>query len=284
MNKVAIVTDSTAYLSQATRDEMSVNMVPLNVIIGETSYQEETDLTTDEFYRLLKESEKLPTTSQPAIGHFLETFETLKTEGYEQIISIHLSSKLSGTYQSAMSAAGMVEGIEVIGYDSEISCSPQGYFVREAAQLATEGADAETIVARLNELKATLKAYFMVDSLQHLHRGGRLSSAQLVVGNLLKIKPILHFVEGSIVPFEKVRTEKKAIARILHLLKDDIASGDTYQVTVIHANRSDSAKTIKAEIESTFANATVDISYFGPVIGTHLGEGSLGISWYKQGE
>jgi DegV family protein with EDD domain len=281
MNKVAIVTDSTAYLAPAVRDELSIEMVPLNVVIGEDSYQEEVDLTTSEFYKLLKETENLPTTSQPAIGHFVETFEKLKAQGYEEIVTIHLSSKISGTYQSAMSAASMVEGIRVEGFDSEISCSPQGFYVLEAAKLAKEGADATAILARLNEMKTSQKAYFMVDSLQHLHRGGRMNAAQLVVGNLLKIKPILHFVEGSIVPFEKVRTEKKAVARICQLLEDDVTTGGAYEVTVIHANRLQSAETIANDIKSKFDNVNVGISHFGPVIGTHLGEGSLGVGWYK---
>ncbi|WP_368503256.1 DegV family protein [Alkalihalophilus sp. As8PL] len=281
MNKVAIVTDSTAYLAPDVRDELSIEMIPLNVVIGEDSYQEEVDLTTSEFYKLLKETEKLPTTSQPAIGHFVETFENLKTQGYEEIVTIHLSSKISGTYQSAMSAASMVEGIRVEGFDSEISCAPQGFYALEAGKLAKEGADATAILARLNEIKTSQKAYFMVDSLQHLHRGGRMNAAQLVVGNLLKIKPILHFVEGSIVPFEKVRTEKKAVARICQLLEEDVTTGGTYEVTVIHANRLQSAETIANDIQSKFDNVNVGISHFGPVIGTHLGEGSLGVGWYK---
>ncbi|MEC2071274.1 DegV family protein [Alkalihalophilus marmarensis] len=281
MNKVAIVTDSTAYLAPNIRDQYAIEMVPLNVVIGEDSYQEEIDLTTSEFYKLLKNTEKLPTTSQPAIGHFVETFEKLKDQGYEEIITIHLSSKISGTYQSAMSAASMVEDISIEGFDSEISCAPQGYFVLEAAKMAAEGADTKSILAHLKEIKTTLKAYFMVDSLQHLHRGGRLNAAQLVVGNLLKIKPILHFEEGSIVPFEKVRTEKKAVARICQLLEEDVTQGGAFKVTVIHANRLESAETLAKEIQEKFENVNVDISHFGPVIGTHLGEGSLGVSWFK---
>jgi DegV family protein with EDD domain len=131
-------------------------------------------------------------------------------------------------------------------------------------------------------MKETSRAYFMVDDLNHLRRGGRLSAAQLVVGNLLKIKPILHVEDGSIVPFEKVRTEKKALTRILSLLEQDVQEGKEYIVTVIHANRLDAAEQLAETIKERFSNVTVDISYFGPVIGTHLGAGSLGVSWQKQ--
>lgn len=280
--KVAIVTDSTAYIPVEIRKERQIEMVPLNVIFGEESFQEEIDLTTEQFYEKMKNTEELPKTSQPAIGQFVELFEQLAEKGYEQIVTIHLSSKISGTYQSALSAGEMVEGIDVFGFDTEVSCSPQAYYVYEAARAAEAGANATEILEKLNFMKKTAKAYFMVDNLNHLHRGGRLSGAQLVVGNLLKIKPILHFEEGSIVPFEKVRTEKKALARLLELLEQDVSQGGSYYATVIHANRLDGAEQLVQTIKERFPEVEVDISFFGPVIGTHLGAGSLGLSWQKQ--
>ncbi len=279
---VAIVTDSTAYLPKEVREQFAIQMVPLSVVFGEESFQEELDITTEDFYEKMMTTQKLPTTSQPAIGQFVDVFKKLAEDGYKEIITIHLSSNISGTYQSAMSAGEMVEGIDVYGFDTGISCSPQGYYVKEAANLAQENASVDDILDRLEEMRASSKAYFMVDDLNHLHRGGRLSGAQLIVGNLLKIKPILHFVEGSIVPFEKVRTEKKALSRIISLLEEDVQKGGSFVVTVIHANQLAGADQLAATIRERFANVTVDISYFGPVIGTHLGAGSLGVSWYKQ--
>ncbi|GAE33023.1 DegV family protein [Halalkalibacter akibai] len=280
--KVAIVTDSTAYISESVRNQHSIKMVPLNVIFGETSYQEELDITTDEFYEKMKSADELPKTSQPAIGQFVTLFEQLADEGYEQVVTIHLSMKISGTFQSAISAGEMVDRIDVFGFDTEISCAPQAYYVLEAAKLAEAGADAKEIIEKLTYMKKTSRAYFMVDDLNHLHRGGRLSGAQLVVGNLLKIKPILHFEEGSIVPFEKVRTEKKALARIVDLLAEDVSKGGSFYATVIHAHRLDGAEALAATIQERFPDVKVDISFFGPVIGTHLGAGSLGLSWQKQ--
>ncbi|ARK32187.1 DegV family protein [Halalkalibacter krulwichiae] len=279
--KVAIVTDSTAYIPEDIRKEYSIEMVPLNVIFGSDSFQEEIDITTEEFYDKMMKAEELPKTSQPAIGTFVSLFERLAEEGFEEVVTIHLSSKISGTYQTALTAADMVEGIKVSGFDTEVSCSPQGYYVLEAAKLAEAGAGAGEIIEKLTYMKKTAKAYFMVDDLNHLHRGGRLSGAQLVVGNLLKIKPILHFEEGSIVPFEKVRTEKKALARIVELLEQDVAKGGSYYATVIHANRRDGAEQLAETIKERFPDVQVEISYFGPVIGTHLGAGSLGLSWQK---
>jgi DegV family protein with EDD domain len=255
-------------------------MMPLNVIFSNEAYREEIDITADEFYEEVKRQEKLPTTSQPPIGKFVEKFEELQKE-YDDVISIHLSSGISGTYQGAVSAGEMVEGIRVHAFDSEISCMVQGFYVIEAAKMALDGKGAEEIMARLEEMKPSVKAYFMADDLSHLQRGGRLSSAQALIGSLLQVKPVLHFVDKVIVPFEKIRTRKKAMKRIADLLGEDAASGEKYKAVIIHAKRESEAKDWKAELEARFPNVEFDISYFGPVIGTHLGEGSMGMGWYK---
>ncbi|QOY37088.1 DegV family protein [Anaerobacillus isosaccharinicus] len=280
MSKIAIVTDSTAYLPKQLRDELGITMVPLNVIFGNETYKEETEVTTSDFYEMMKKETELPKTSQPAIGLFATEFERLAKD-YDQVISIHLSSGISGTYQSAVAAGSMVEGIEVIPFDTEVSCMPQGFYVLEAAKLANEGKTSDEIISRLTEMKGKMRAYFMADDLSHLHRGGRLNGAQLIVGSLLQIKPVLHFEEGKIVPFEKVRTAKKALNRIYGLLDEDASTGEPIQVVVIHGNCEEEAKKISEQLSSQYPHANIMISYFGPVIGTHLGEGSIGIGWYK---
>lgn len=280
MSKIAIVTDSTAYIPKQLRDELGITMVPLNVIFGNETYKEETEITASDFYEMMKKETELPKTSQPAIGLFATEFERLAKD-YDQVISIHLSSGISGTYQSAVAAGSMVEGIEVIPFDTEVSCMPQGFYVLEAAKLANEGKTSDEIISRLTEMKAKMRAYFMADDLSHLHRGGRLNGAQLIVGSLLQIKPVLHFEAGKIVPFEKVRTAKKALNRIYGLLDEDASTGEPIQVVVIHGNCEEEAEKIKEQLCSQYPHANITISYFGPVIGTHLGEGSIGIGWYK---
>ncbi|MBM7570252.1 DegV family protein [Aquibacillus albus] len=278
--KVAIVTDSTAYIPAAVREEWKIHMVPLNVVFGDESYREEIDIETGEFYNMVKQTEELPKTSQPAIGDVLETYESLAKEDYDAIVSIHLSSGISGTYQAAVSAGSMVEGINVHCFDSEISARIQGFYVMEAAEMAQKGASVEEILDRLQEMKQTMRAYFMVDDLSHLRRGGRLSGAQAMVGSMLQVKPVLHFVEGKIVPFEKVRTRKKAMKRIISLFEEDAASGKPIRAVAIHANQEQEAITVKEDLEKRFDNVEVLTSYIGPVIGTHLGEGSFGFGWY----
>jgi DegV family protein with EDD domain len=278
--KTAVVTDSTAYIPKEIREEFNIHMIPLNVIFGNEAYQEEVEISATQFYQEVKEKE-LPTTSQPPIGQIVELFERLSKD-YDAVISIHLSSGISGTYAGAVAASTMVEGIKVYPFDSEISCMPQGLYAIEAAKMSLSGENPDTIMSRLAELKQTARAYFMVDDLSHLQRGGRLSSAQAFIGSLLQVKPLLHFENKVIVPFEKVRTRKKALKRIVDLLSEDAASGQPYQAAIIHANREEEALEWKAELEALYPNVEFSISYFGAVIGTHLGEGAMGMGWMKK--
>lgn len=277
--KTAVVTDSTAYIPKDLRDKLNIHMIPLSVIFGTETYREEVDITALEFYEEVKNRE-LPTTSQPPVGEFVQLFEQLSKD-YDSVVSIHLSSGISGTFQGAVSAGEMVENIDVFAFDSEISCRVQGFYVLEAAQMAQEGKGPEEIIARLDEMKKTLYAYFMVDDLSHLQRGGRLSSAQALIGSLLQVKPLLHFEDKKIVPFEKIRTRKKAMRRMVDLLVE-ASAGEQYRAVIIHANREQEAMEWKKELEAELPNVEFMISYFGPVIGTHLGEGSMGLGWVKK--
>ncbi|WP_062237750.1 DegV family protein [Fictibacillus sp. FJAT-27399] len=248
MSKVAIMTDSTAYIPEHIRNEKNIVMIPLNVIFGNESYKEEVELNKDDFYGMVGKGGALPKTSQPSIGEL----------------------------------ADMVEGIKFHVFDSEISCAPQAFYTYKAVEMAAEGANATEIMEKLNSMKERgIPAYFVVDDLNHLHRGGRMNAAQLLVGNLLQIKPVLHFQDKRIVPFEKIRTKKKAISRIHHLMEQSVKQDESFKVSVIHAQREEEAKEIAADIQERYPNADVAVDYFGPVIGTHLGEGSIGITWMK---
>ena len=279
--KTAVVTDSTAYLPPQVKEQLNIHTIPLMVTIDGETYEEDVDLCMTEFYDKVRGKGPLPKTSQPAIGRFVDLYTQLKEEGYTSVVSVHLSSGISGTFAGAGQAGGMVDGIDVIPYDSEISCYVQGFYVIRAAELAQEGASADEIVAELDRLKQTVRAYFMVDDLAHLQRGGRLNGAQALIGSLLQVKPILHFENKVIVPFEKIRTRKKAMKRIEDLLAED-AKTKKLDASIIHANSLEEAEKWKAELEERLPEVNFTISYFGPVIGTHLGEGSMGIGWSER--
>ncbi|WP_339227318.1 DegV family protein [Oceanobacillus sp. FSL K6-2867] len=277
--KVAVMTDSTAYIPAEVRKKAKIHMVPLSVVFGDKSYEEEIDITTEEFYQKVRETKQLPKTSQPSIGYVTTKLEEL-AENYDAVISVHLSSGISGTYQTVISAGEMVDGIDVYAYDSEMSCMVQGFYALEAAKMAEQGKTAEEIVRRLDQMKETMTAYFMVDDLTNLQRGGRLSGAQALVGSLLQVKPILHFFEKLIVPFEKIRTRKKAISRIIGMLEEDANKGKDLSVVFIHGNNEASAVELRDAFLQKYPTMEATIGYFGPVIGTHLGEGAIGVGWY----
>lgn len=277
--KIAVMTDSTSYIPVATREKLNIHMIPLSVVFGDETYQEEIDITATEFYGKLKQYKTLPTTSQPSIGYVTKKLEQL-AEDYDAVISVHLSSGISGTYQAVVSAGEMVNGIDLYAFDSESSCSVQAFYILEAVEMIKQNRAPEEIIARLNEIKQTMRAYFMVDNLTNLMRGGRLSNAEAIVGSLLQIKPILHFVDKKIVPFEKIRTRKKALNRIISMLEEDAAAGKKLKVSFIHANNEQAAKDLAAEFKEKYPDIETEISYFGPVIGTHLGEGAIGVCWY----
>lgn len=279
--KVAVLTDSTAYIPLELREKYNIHMVPLSVTFEDASYREEIDITTEEFYEKMRKSEELPKTSQPSVGVILEKIKELSTE-YDAVISIHLSSEISGTYQAVTQVGDMIEGIKVYPFDSELSAMPQGFYVLEAAKMALEHKQPEEILLKLNEMQDKIRAYFMVEDLTNLRRGGRLSNAQAVLGSLLSIKPVLHFVDKVIVPFEKIRTRKKAISRIMEMLEEDARQNDLARVVFIHGNDKEAAETLRAEFSQKYPEVETLLSYFGPVIGTHLGEGAMGVSWYKK--
>ncbi|PAF23658.1 fatty acid-binding protein DegV [Terribacillus saccharophilus] len=277
---IAVMTDSTAYLTPEQREAFDIHMIPLQVVFDDATYEEEVDITASEFYEKVKQQKTLPKTSQPVVGKVIEKLEEL-SQSYDAVISVHLSSGISGTYQSMVAADDMVEGIDVHAYDSELSCMAQGYYALEAARMVKQGASVEEILKRLDEMKETMIAYFIVDDLSNLQRGGRLNGAQAIIGSLLQVKPVLHFEDKRIVPFEKIRTKKKAISRIKALLAEQAADGAKMKACLLHGNRPEEAEILRQELAAEHPNVEVEVSYFGPVIATHLGEGAIGLVWYK---
>jgi DegV family protein with EDD domain len=281
MAKISVVTDSTAYLPKDIVTKYDIKVVPLAVNLGEKTYLEGIDMTTEEFYKYMQEEEELPTTSQPAIGDFVQTYEKIRQEGSKEAIAIHLSSGISGTMNTSMVASEMVDGLNVEVVDSEIACYGLGFMVIEAAEMSKKDKELAEIKERVEYIVENMRGYFIVDDLAHLHRGGRLNAAQFLVGSMLKIKPIIHFKNKKLEPFEKIRTKKKAVDRILQLLDQDAKDGASIKCSVVQANIYDEAVEVAERIKKVYPNVEVNISDFGPVIGTHTGPGTIGLVWYK---
>lgn len=279
--KIAVVTDSTCYLTKEEIQESGITVVPIPVIIDGKSYDEGVDITTEEFYERLRTSQSFPSTSQPPLGQMVELYEGLQKQGYDTVISIHLASTISGFVQSLKGLEGTIDGLNLIVYDSQITVRLMGVMALEAARMAKEGADPDSILKRLDYLRETSGEYFVVDDLQNLVRGGRLSNASAFVGSLLKIKPILTFNDShEIVAFEKVRSSKKALARVEQLFEEDRAKAPyPLRAMVIHANDEPAALKWKEKLKEEYPDLPIDISYFGPVVGAHLGEKALALAW-----
>ena len=282
--KIAVVTDSTAYLPQQLIDENNITVVPIPVILDGQTYNEGVDISTADFYAKLRHSKAFPSTAQPSLGQMVAVYEHLGDQGYDTVISIHLASTISGLVDNLKNAAKLVKNTHVIPYDSQITVMLMGELVLTAAKMANLGKTADQILARLDALRATTNEYFIVNDLQNLVRGGRLSNASAFLGSMLRIKPILTFDDQShkIVAFEKIRSIKKAYARVEELFAQAIKQVDyPIHAFVIHANDQQAAVKWQEELQEKFPQVRFDISYFGPVIGTHLGEKAIAIGWLK---
>lgn len=272
--KLAVITDSSAVLQDAAKNEhLFVLRIP--VTIGNTTYIEGKDLSVEEFYQKMAAEAELPKTSQPSLSELEEILGRLQEAGYTHVIGLFLSSGISGFYQNIQYLKDEFEGMTIVFPDSKITSAPLGMMVENIFRRYEAGASFDEIVEKLQQEIVGTAAFIMVDDLDHLVKGGRLSNGAALLGNLLSIKPILYFTEeGKIEVYEKVRTEKKAIKRLLEILQEQTSNG-ACQIAVIHANAPQKAEEFKQLLQENGINWSLPIVSFGSVIGTHLGEGAI---------
>ncbi|MEW9697808.1 DegV family protein [Paenibacillus sp. SI8] len=278
MKNIRIVTDSTADIPLAIRQELNIEMVPLKIHFGQDEYLDTVTLQSDQFYEILKTSSHFPKTSQPSPAEFLELYQKLLEEPDTEVISIHLSSALSGTYQSALLASTMLEANDgkVHVVDSRSASYGIGALVVAAAEAARAGQSVEQILQLVQKVRENYYIYFLVDTLEFLQKGGRIGKASALFGALLNIKPILSIdAEGEVAATDKVRGHKKAIARILELLGADLSGRGIHTLHIAHANNLEGAEQLRVSIMQHFAVQHVDYITLGPVIGAHAGPGTI---------
>lgn len=277
---IKIVTDSTGYLPEATIRQHDVRVVPLYVHFGQEAFKEGVDLSNEEFYARLKEAPELPTTSQPSAGEFHEVFKELAEEGHE-IVAVTISSKLSGTWNSAMAAKEMLSGAGISVVDSRFAAVGLQLMVEAAAEAISAGATRQEVVAQLEEIKAKMRLLFVVDTLEYLAKGGRIGNARAFLGTLLNVKPILILQDGAIEPWEQVRSKRKALIRMLDVFDEylgDDACDARFAIT--HAVAPEEAKALQQEIVARLDCAEPYLTGLGPAIGTHLGPGAIAVAAY----
>lgn len=277
-NEIAWVTDSTAGLTDDFIKNNHIHVVPLSIIFGEESFLEGVDITAEDFYPKLASSKVLPKTSQPAIGEFVELYRKLKGE-YKKAIAIHASSALTGTFQSSVAASSMVDyKVDVI--DSKIGSYPLGRMIEKGVEMQKAGKSYDEIVAALRELPDKANLYMAPGSLEQLQKGGRLSTTQVIIGSLIRLKLIVRFEDGKVVLFDKIRTEKKVKERLFQIFEE--ASSNIKEASVIHGNVLELADEWREELQKKYPKIKFVTTMFSPVPGTHTGQGTIGLAWINE--
>jgi DegV family protein with EDD domain len=257
-----------------------VKVIHSTLNLGGKEYEDFVDITADAFYETVVNNPDIAiSTSQNPTGKIAEVYESFKAEGYDSVVAITISSKLSGTYQGAVLAASMVEDLEIEVVDSRSVSHGEYYLVKRAIEMAKAGRTVKEIKAELDVLRENIRIFVLVDTLKYLVKNGRLSATSGFLGTLLKIKPLLHFLpEGTLVPLEKIRTTSKARERLLELLIENIKDKKV-DIFIAYTNNKPDAEVIKQLILAQRADVLVELVPLTPVVGAHAGPGTLGVGY-----
>lgn len=277
-NKVAVVTDSTAYLPQEWVEQYGISVIPLLVVWGQEELYDNVDIGAGEFFTRLTTADVMPSTSQPSPNAFKEVYEVLAGKGFD-ILSVHISSKLSGTINSAEQAKAMLPDANIEIVDSLTTIMGTGWPALFAARAAQQGADLATCKQIAETARDNVYTLFAVDTLEFLHRGGRIGGAAHLLGTALNLKPILYVQDGAIESLEKVRTRKKSLVRLVELALEQIGDKRPVFMGVSHANAEDDANQVLEMLKEQVEVKESVLTYVSPVIGTHTGPGTVALSF-----
>jgi DegV family protein with EDD domain len=286
MSKIAIVTDSSSAIPREALNGAPVFIVPLQVIWGEMTYRDNVDIQSKEFYERLAHADVMPTTSQPSPAAFHEIYSRLLNEGHE-ILSIHISSKLSGTMDSAIQAKQMLEGAPLEIVDSDATSMALGFQVLNAVQILRNGATLKEAKEQVENVRSEAGVYFVVNTLEFLHRGGRIGGGAAFLGTVLDLKPVLQLRNGRVEAVERVRTMSKAVNRLLDLVEKDVEGKKSVQFCAIHANAQEMADMLRERACARFglpAIGNIMLADISPAIGSHTGPGTVGFSFFTSGQ
>jgi len=276
---IKIVTDSTCDLPPEVFTQYDITVLPMRIHFGRETFLDGVTITKDEFFQRLRTAPQLPTTSQPSAGEFYEAFKPLVEAGHE-IVGVFISGDLSGTCASALAACEMLPEAPITVIDSRSTSAGLGWMVWEAARMAKAGADVASIKTRLEELIAKMKIYFVVDTLEYLHKGGRIGGAKALLGTMLSIKPLLMIHEGRVEPVQQVRTRRKALKHMIDLMAQDMSGLRGVHLAILHAQVEEEAKAVAEQVQAAIPCEEFFIAEIGPTLGTHAGPGVIGLAAY----
>ena len=284
--KIGVLTDSTCDFGREFLQKNNIEVIPLNVHFTEEVYQDGVDIQADEFYEKMVKTDKLPTTSQPAVGLFMEKYEEMN-EKYDQIISIHLSAKLSGTIESAQLASTQLKDVEIEIIDSCSASLGIGFQALLAIKMINNGAQLAEIKEKLLEVQNNLQLFFTVDDLHYLEKGGRIGKAQAFAGSFLKIKPLLKLnnENGEILPYKKVRGTTKMRQQMISLLRENLSADSPVWLGLLNGVARDNYRQFAATAKNVMEESELDYQLFesrvGPVLGAHVGPSVYGFVLLK---
>jgi DegV family protein with EDD domain len=278
MSKVAIVTDSSTNIPADIIKEHDLHIVPLTVIWEDENYYDGVDITTTEFYNRLKTAKVMPSTSQPSVADFEALFRSLHEKGND-ILAILISEDLSGTISSATQAKKLLPEANIEIVNSKSIAMALGFPVLTAAKAAKGGASLTECKRIAEEACPKTGVIFVVETLEFLHRGGRIGGAKRFVGTLLNVKPILALEDGKVVSLDSVRTHKKALARVVELIEERTKGHKNIRLATLHGNNPDTAKDILEEASRKINPIEEVFSEVSPVVGTHTGPGVVGLAY-----
>lgn len=275
---VAVLTDSTSTLPSHLVEQYNITVVPLQLIWGDQTFVDGVDITPEAFYRRLRTAKVIPTTSQPSAAAFAEAYRRLHQQGYD-ILAVLISSKLSGTIASAEQAKELVPEARVEIVDSLQVAMSLGFQVLAAARAVAEGADLMQAKAVAEQARDQSGVLLLVETLEYLHRGGRIGGAARLFGSLLNIKPILEVQNGRVEPVEKVRSRKKALKRLVNLALNRMGGREPVRVAILHADAEEEAQRLMAMLQEHVTPVESYITPVSPVVGVHVGPGTVGITY-----
>ena len=273
---IKILCDSITDLPIEIIKKHNIDIVPLTVIFNEKEYLDRVDITTNEFYKMLRENDTMPKTSQATYAQFVKFFEKYKDD---EILYLAGSSAASGTYQSAVLAKGDVDANITI-FDTFNLSIGAGPLVIKACEMVEKGLSVDEIVKNLENLKNDIEVIFSVDALEYLKKGGRIGGAAALFGSLLQIKPILTVEDGKTTVFTKVRTKKKAIDKIVNTVLEQNSKAPIKDIIVHHINCESEGEELANRLKSTLGLDSIKIQSIGPIIGLHVGPGSIGVAYH----
>lgn len=278
MRKIKIVTDSTVDLQDDVIEKYGIVVVPLSIHVNGQTYIDRQDITPEEFIVKMKESEELPKSSQPPAGVFVEVYDNLHEEGYD-IISIHMTGGMSGTVQSAESAASMTKA-NVTVVDSRFISRALAFQVIEAAKMAQNGSAHDEIIEAITKIRENTRLFVYVDTLENLIKGGRIGKGKALIGSLLNIKPIASLDGGVYTPVTKVRSHTQAAKYLAKEFAEDVKGKVIKAVGISHAEGLELAQKVKQSILELTGYDKVDIVFTTPIVSTHTGPGAIGFMYY----